>query len=66
MADKVFQKVRMVGCSGKSVEQAIEAAVTKAGESGSPNWFEVVEIRGAVAKGAVSEWQVVVDIAFKP
>jgi dodecin len=65
MAEKVFQKVRLVGCSGESVEKAIEAAVKKAGEDGAAYWFELVELRGAISKGAVSEWQAVVDIAVK-
>ena len=66
MAEKVFQKVRLVGCSTECVEKAVEAAVKQAGESGPAYWFEVVELRGAVAKGKVSEWQAVVDVAFKP
>jgi flavin-binding protein dodecin len=66
MAEKVFQKVRLVGCSSESVEKAVEAAVKQAGEGGPAYWFEVVELRGAVAKGKVSEWQAVVDVAFKP
>ena len=66
MAEKVFQKVRMVGCSSECVEKAIEAAVKQAGENGPASWFEVVELRGAVAKGKVSEWQAVVDVAFRP
>ena len=66
MVEKVFQKVRLVGCSSESVERAVEAAVKKAGESGPAHWFELVELRGAIAKGRVSEWQAVVDVAFKP
>jgi flavin-binding protein dodecin len=66
MAEKVFQKVRLVGCSGESVEKAVEAVVKQAGEQGTAYWFELVELRGAIAKGKVSEWQAVVDVAVKP
>lgn len=65
MAEKVFQKVRLVGCSTESVEKAIEGAVKQAGDHGAASWFEAVEIRGAVNEGKVAEWQVTVDVAFR-
>ncbi|HNX18726.1 MAG TPA: dodecin family protein [Acidobacteriota bacterium] len=66
MADRVYKKVTVVGCAGGSLEQAIQAAVAKAGETlHGLAWFEVKEIRGAVGAGAVTEWQVTVDLAFK-
>jgi flavin-binding protein dodecin len=66
MGDKVYKKIRVTGCSGDSIEKAIETAVAKTEESvrGSA-WFEVSEIRGAISSGKVTEWQVSVDIAFK-
>jgi len=66
MGDKVFKKIRVVGCSDRSFEHAVELAVAKAAESvHGLAWFEVVEHRGAVADGKVVEWQVTVDVAFK-
>ena len=66
MADKVYKKIRVVGCSSASYEKAIETAVKKAAESVEGiAWFEVVEFRGAVDKGKPTEWQATVDVAFK-
>jgi dodecin len=66
MADKVFKKVRLVGCSGKGFEKAIEAAVEKAAETvHGASWFEVVELRGALRDGKVSEYQATIDLGFK-
>lgn len=66
MADKVYKKIRLVGCSPTSYEKAVEAAVKKASETVSDMaWFEVVEFRGAIAKGKPVEWQATVDVSFK-
>ncbi|MEW5764634.1 MAG: dodecin [Acidobacteriota bacterium] len=66
MSDKVFKKIRVVGCSTVSYEKAIQAAIKKAGETlENLSWFEVVEFRGAVGSGKVLEWQATVDLAFK-
>ncbi len=66
MGDKVFKKVRIVGCSAKGYEPAIQSAVGKASESlHGASWFEVVELRGAVRDGKVIEYQVTLDLGFK-
>lgn len=66
MKSKVYKKIRIVGCSEKSYEHAIEQAVKKASESvHGMSWFEVVELRGAVSGGKVAEWQATVEVALK-
>ncbi len=66
MADKVYKKLRVVGCSNESMEAAIELAVAKAAQSvHGLDWFEVVESRGAIAEGKVVEWQVTVELGFR-
>jgi dodecin len=66
MGDKVYKKIRVTGCSTKSIEKAVEVALEKAGESlHGMGWFEVTEIRGAIADGKATEWQVSLDVAFK-
>ena len=65
MADKVFKKISVTGCSTESYERAIEAAVEKASESlRSLAWFEVKELRGGISNGAL-EWQATIEVAFK-
>lgn len=66
MGDKVFKKIRIVGCSEKGLEQAIATAVEKAAQTvHGLSWFEVVELRGAIGKTKVTEWQATVELAFK-
>jgi flavin-binding protein dodecin len=66
MSEKVYQKVRLSGCSSAGVEKAIELAISQAGKSvQNMAWFEVVEIRGAIADNKPVEWQVTLDIGYK-
>jgi flavin-binding protein dodecin len=66
MADRVYKKIAVTGCSSESIEKAVELAVSKAGGSvRGMAWFEVKEIRGAIDNGAATEWQVTVEVAFK-
>ena len=66
MADRVYKKIEVTGCSGESIEKAIRLAVGKAGESlHGLAWFEVKELRGGVRPALTIEWQVTVEVAFK-
>jgi flavin-binding protein dodecin len=65
MAEKVFKKISVTGCSSESYEKAIETAIEKASESlRGISWFEVKELRGGVEAGTI-EWQATIDVAFK-
>ena len=65
MSDRVYKKITVTGCSTESYEKAIEAAVHKASSSlRGLAWFEVKELRGGIADGAL-EWQATIDVAFK-
>lgn len=66
MSDKVYKKIRLVGCSKDGIEAAINLALGKAAETvHAVSWFEVVEVRGAVVDGKVLEYQVTLDAGFK-
>ena len=66
MADKVFKKISVTGCSAESYERAIEVAVEKASESlRGLAWFEVKELRGGLAADGQIEWQASIEVAFK-
>ncbi|MFV0294743.1 MAG: dodecin, partial [Hyphomicrobiaceae bacterium] len=53
------------GSSSKSVEHAIETAVTKAGESlRGMRWFRTKEIRGQIDNNKIQFWQVTIEIGF--
>ncbi len=66
MAEKVFKKIAVTGCSSESYEKAINAALEKASESlRNLAWFEVTEFRGGVGPDGKIEWQATVEVAFK-
>ncbi len=66
MSEKVYQKMRLAGCSSASLEKAIDLAIAQAAKSAQNlAWFEVVEIRGAIADGKIAEWQVTIDVGHK-
>jgi flavin-binding protein dodecin len=63
MNDKVFKKLELTGTSAVSIEDAIQKAVASAAENDQQvRWFEVTEIRGAIDKNKVSQWQVSLKI----
>jgi hypothetical protein len=66
-ADRVYKKVEVIGVSKNGIEEAIQAAVSKAHKTIEKlSWFEVQEVRGHVGEdGTVSEYQVVLKVAFQ-
>jgi len=65
MESHVYKVVELVGSSPDSVEDAVSAALKRAGETlRNLRWFEVVQIRGNISKGAVSDYQVVLKVGF--
>jgi len=66
MADRVYKKITVTGCSEESYEKAIRVAVSKASESiRGMAWFEVGEMRGGIREGGIIEFQATVEVAFK-
>ncbi len=65
MKNNTYKKIEIVGTSDVSIEDAVQNAVAKAGESvRNMRWFEVVETRGAIYENKVSQWQVTLKIGF--
>ena len=64
---RIYKKVEVIGTSSKSIEDAIQRAIDRAKESlDKLSWFEVQETRGHIDdSGKVSEYQVVLKIAFE-
>ncbi|MBM3507302.1 MAG: dodecin domain-containing protein [Alphaproteobacteria bacterium] len=66
MAGHVYKKLDLVGSSPKGIDDAIRAAVARASKTmHGLDWFEVTEIRGQIADGAVAHFQVGVKIGFR-
>jgi flavin-binding protein dodecin len=65
MSEHVYKSVELTGSSKKSIEDAIEKAVTRAHKTvRNMRWLEVLATRGYVEKGKVAYWQVTVKIGF--
>ncbi len=66
MADPVFKKIELVGTSPNSFAEAAANAVEKAAQTeDAMRWFEVVEMRGAIADGKVSQYQTTIRVGCK-
>jgi hypothetical protein len=66
MNDNVFKLIELTGTSSNSLEDAIQNAVSRASKTlHDMRWFQVVETRGAIKEGKVSQWQVTVKVGFK-
>jgi flavin-binding protein dodecin len=65
MEDHVYKVVELVGSSSKSIEDAIQTAVTRAGRTlRNLRWFEVIQTRGHIESGSVRHYQVVLKAGF--
>ena len=66
MSDHVYKIVQLVGSSKKSIEEAIETAIGRAGNTlNNLDWFEVVDTRGHIENGKVSHYQVTLKVGFR-
>ena len=65
MNDPVYKLIELTGTSPNSMEEAVQNAVARASQTlRQLRWFEVVESRGKIEDGKVSQWQVTVKIGF--
>jgi flavin-binding protein dodecin len=66
MSDRTFKLVELVGSSDQSIQQAVRNAIKRASVSlKGISWFEVTQIRGHVADGDVSQFQVTLKVGFR-
>ena len=65
MSEHVYKLIELVGSSTVGIEDAVQNAVSKAGDSiRNMRWFQVLETRGYIEEGKVAYWQVTVKIGF--
>jgi flavin-binding protein dodecin len=64
--DRVYKKIEVIGVSKKGIDEAIQAALSKAHKTlERVSWFEVEEIHGHVGDdGLISEYQVILKVCF--
>jgi dodecin len=65
MSDHVYKIIELTGSSSKSVEDAVQKAIARAGQTvRNMRWFEVTETRGHIDGDAIAHWQVSLKIGF--
>jgi dodecin len=65
MKDKVYKLIELTGTSTKSIEEAVNNALKRAGKTiKNLSWFEIVETRGSIEKNQVNQWQVTIKVGF--
>lgn len=61
----VYKIVEIAGTSKKSIDDAIQTAISRAHKTlRNMRWFEVAQIRGHIENGAVDHYQVILKIGF--
>jgi flavin-binding protein dodecin len=66
MSDHTYRVTEIVGSSSESVEAAIRNGVDRAARTlRGLDWFEVTQVRGRIADGRVSQFQVGLKIGFR-
>ncbi len=62
----IYKITELVGTSPKSFAEATKAAVAEAAKTlRNMDWFQVVEERGRIVDGEVTEFQVTLKIGFR-
>ena len=65
MKDKVYKLIELTGTSPRSIEEAVNSALKRAGKTiQNLCWFQMVETRGSIEKNQVKRWQVLIKVGF--
>jgi len=65
MEDHVYKVLELVGSSEKSIEDAIQNAITRASKTlREMKWFEVLQTRGHIENGSVRHYQVTLKVGL--
>ena len=66
MADRTYVINEIVGTSPQDVNKAIRNGIRRAHETlRNLDWFELVEVRGAILDGEVNHYQVTLKVGFR-
>lgn len=66
-SERTFKMTKLVGESGKGLEEAARAALKTSGAAvRGHEWARIVDVRMNLGKGAkIDRWQVTVEVAFQ-
>lgn len=63
--EHIYKVVELVGSSPASIEEAVQAAISRAEKTlRNVRWFEVIETRGHVQDGRIAHYQVRLKVGF--
>jgi dodecin len=63
--DHIYKILELVGSSEKSIEDAVQNAISRASKTiREMKWFEVVQTRGHIEGGKVAHYQVALRVGF--
>lgn len=66
MADRTYAVSEIVGTSTTDVNTAIRNGVARANQTlRNLDWFELVNVRGAIYEGEVNHYQVTLKVGFR-
>ncbi len=66
MSDRTYVVNEIVGTSTQDVNDAIRNGIKRASTTlRNLDWFEVVEVRGAIMDGTVNHYQVTMKVGFR-
>jgi flavin-binding protein dodecin len=66
MSERTYVMNEIVGTSSESVNDAMRNGVKRASQTlRNLDWFEVVEVRGAIADGEIAHYQVTMKVGFR-
>ena len=65
MSEHIYKKLELVGTSQKSIEDAVQNALARAGKTmRNMRWFEVIDTRGHIEDSKIDHWQVTIKVGF--
>lgn len=65
MTDNIYKLAEIVGTSHEGSDQAIQAALARAGKSiRNIRWFEVLATRGFIDQDGTMQYQVTIKVGF--
>lgn len=65
MEDHIYKLVELTGTATTNIDDAVRNALAKASKTvRNLRWFQVTEVRGSIADGNVSQWQVTMKVGF--
>lgn len=66
MQEKTYKLIDLVGVSPNSIEEAVQNAIARANQTlKNLDWFEIIESRGLIQEGKISQFQVKIKVGFR-